>query len=480
MSIDIKRLLCLILLLTIITLTVIFIRGDKYTIKFDIVGTNYSSSVDDEEIVEIINEKEIDGKYLVTVKGLKEGHTTIDVSNDTSGGYGRFIYVHKSGIVTEDNFFGKCTGDEIIPISISIVIIYSLYILIKRYRRVVKENLYQYRNVAYLGIIIFLTFFAIINTISIFNYRGFLGTVDGLIGIAGYLSIVLLPVALVTFILVTISNIRLIIKEGKSWKNLLGLFLGIFIIVLTLLPDRLYLILLKSQKVNIFNLNGPGPYIYNFVESLIYLSIAYLECILISTIVIAIKATRKKLKYNKDYMIILGCQVRKDGKLTPLLKGRVDKALEFRNKQLEETGKDLIFIGSGGKGSNEPIAEGEAIKNYLIEQGINKKNILVDDKSTNTYENIMYSNKLIKKKNANIAFATTNYHVLRAGLLATSQGLLLEGVGGKTKAYFWINAFIREFIGTLYSEKKKHLLVLLIIIILLILMIIVTYFAYNL
>ena len=92
----------------------------------------------------------------------------------------------------------------------------------------------------------------------------------------------------------------------------------------------------------------------------------------------------------------------------------------------------------------------------------------------------MYSNKLIKKKNANIAFATTNYHVLRAGLLATSQGLLLEGVGGKTKAYFWINAFIREFIGTLYSEKKKHLLVLLIIIILLILMIIVTYFAYNL
>jgi uncharacterized SAM-binding protein YcdF (DUF218 family) len=285
---------------------------------------------------------------------------------------------------------------------------------------------------------------------------------------------------MITFILVTISNIRLIIKEGRSWKNLLGLFLGIFIIVLTLLPDRLYLILLKSQRVNIFNLNGPGPYIYNYVESLVYLSIAYLECVLISTIVIAIKATRKKLEYNKDYMIILGCQIRKDGTLTPLLKGRVDKALEFRNEQLEATGKDLIFIGSGGKGSNEPIAEGEAIKNYLIEQGIDKKKILVDNKSTSTYENIMYSNKLIKKKDANIAYATTNYHVFRAGLLATSQGLLLEGVGGKTKIYFWVNAFIREFIGTLYSEKKKHFIILSIIIVLLALMILITYFAYNL
>ena len=479
MSKDIKRLLILIIALIFISISIILIKGREYTITFDVVGDNYNASVDGEGIIKIIDEKKLGDKYLVTIKGLKEGRSGLNLSNEDSS-YGRYIYVHKSNIVTEDNFFGKCTGDEVIPISISIVIVYSLHILIKKYRRVIKENLYQYKCVSYLGIIIFLTFFVIVNTLSIFNYRGFFGTVDGLINLSGYLSIVLLPVAMVTFILVTISNIRLIIKEGRSWKNLLGLFLGIFIIVLTLLPDRLYLILLRSQKVNIFNLNGPGPYIYNYVESLVYLSIAYIECILISTIVIAIKATRKKLEYNKDYMIILGCQIRKDGTLTPLLKGRADKALEFRNKQLEATGKDLIFIGSGGKGSNEPMAEGEAIKNYLIEQGINKKNILVDNKSTNTYENIKYSNELIKKKNANIAFATTNYHVFRAGLLATSQGLLLEGVGSKTKTYFWVNAFIREFIGTLYSEKKKHLLVLLIIMILLLLMILITYFAYNL
>lgn len=119
------------------------------------------------------------------------------------------------------------------------------------------------------------------------------------------------------------------------------------------------------------------------------------------------------------------------------------------------------------------------MKNYLLEQGIKEKNIVIENKSKNTYENIKYSNKLINNKNANICFSTTNYHVLRAGLIATEQNLKLEGIGSKTKTYFWINAFIREFIGTLYREKKKHITVVILISIVLLLMIGVTYFANN-
>jgi len=193
----------------------------------------------------------------------------------------------------------------------------------------------------------------------------------------------------------------------------------------------------------------------------------------------AIKSIKTKVDYNKDYIIILGCKIKKDGTLTPLLKGRVDRALEFRNKQLESTGKDLIFIPSGGKGNDEVISEAEAIKNYLLEQGINKNNIIVEDKSKNTYENIKFSNKLIDKKNANICFSTTNYHVLRAGLIATEQGLKIEGIGSKTKSYFWINAFIREFIGTMHKEKKKHVILFLSIILVIIIMIVITYFSNN-
>ena len=314
---------------------------------------------------------------------------------------------------------------------------------------------------------------------SIFNYQGLFETINKIINSMSFISYILFPIAVITFILVTISNINLIRREGKSLKNLLGLFLGIFICLSTLLPEFIYGLLMKSQIINIYNLNSAGPYLYDFVESLIYLTIAYLECILIGTIIIAIKSVKKTPSYNKDYMIILGCQIKKDGSLTPLLKGRVDRALAFRNEQLKTTKKDLIFIPSGGKGADEIISESAAMKKYLLEKGIKEKNILVEDKSTTTYENIKFSKKLIKDNNANIAFSTTNYHVLRAGLIATMQGLKLEGVGSSTKSYFWINAFIREFIGTLYSERKKHIIAFGLITITLVTMIAITYLANN-
>ena len=55
-----------------------------------------------------------------------------------------------------------------------------------------------------------------------------------------------------------------------------------------------------------------------------------------------------------------------------------------------------------------------------------------------------------------MAFATTNYHVFRSGILAHDEGLAVEGIGSHTKTYFWVNAFIREFIATLHSERRTY------------------------
>ena len=317
------------------------------------------------------------------------------------------------------------------------------------------------------------------NTLSIFNYDGLFETINKVIDVISGLSFLFLPFALIMFILVTISNIQLTMKEGKSLKNLLGIFFGLFLCLLTLLPDFMYSFFMRTQIINIYNLNSIGPYLYLFIEVLIRLTIVYLECIFIATVVIAIKAVKKKISCDKDYMIILGCKIRNDGSLTPLLKGRVDRAIAFRNEQLKQTGKDLIFIPSGGKGDDEIISEAEAMQKYLIESGIKEKNIIIENKSKNTLENINFSKKLIKKKEANIAFSTTNFHVLRAGLIATSQGIILEGIGSKTKSYFWINAFIREFIGTLYSENKKHVIFFILLLLVIISMIFIMYIANN-
>ena len=119
------------------------------------------------------------------------------------------------------------------------------------------------------------------------------------------------------------------------------------------------------------------------------------------------------------------------------------------------------------------------MKNYLLSKGIKEKNILMEDKSSNTFENIKFSYNLIKNKKdkANIIVSTTNYHIFRAGIIATKQNIPVECIGAKTKTYFWINAFIREFIATIYSEKKKHILVISLIIIIALIMIIILYLS---
>lgn len=477
---DLKRLFCLIFVLFVISFSIILFYGKTYDVKFNVSDKNdYVLNIEkDSGDIEILKKEMVGNNYVIKVKAKKPGKVFLSLNNNSSN-LNTLLYIHKSLVITDNNYFGYSTGSEIIPISLLIVLGYLLYLLVVKYKTFIKENLFQYKNVAYLGIIMFMLplFFNIL--LSVFNYHGLFDTINRFLSSVSLISFFLLPIAFITFVLVTISNIRLIQMEGRSLRNLLGLILGILICVLTLLPDFVYKLLLKSQIINIFNLNSPGPYIYNFIETFVYLIVAYLECVLIATIIIALKSVRRKIQYNKDYMIILGCQINKDGSLPPLLRGRVDKAISFRNDQLKETGKDLVFIPSGGKGSDEVMSEADAMKKYLLGKGIDKKRIILENKSTNTYENIKFSNKLIKKNNAKVAFSTTNYHVFRAGLLATEQGLLYEGIGSKTKSYFWINAFIREFIGTLYSEKKKHFAVFGLILIIILIMIIILFWANN-
>ncbi len=475
---SIKRLIILTVILFIVSSIIVLIMGQKYTVKFKTCDDCQLIIDESEGKVDVLSEKTKDGFYTIVLKSQKPGKVFLNYGNEETGS-SFLLYIHKTRIITDNTFFGKSTMSEVIPISLSIILIYIIYILFKRYQQCKNENLYQYKNIAYLGIIIFVLIITFITIISIFNYQGLYATVNKTTNSVSFVSFILFPIALITFPLVTINNIILVKKEGMSFKNLLGVFLGLLLCTSTWVPDIVYNLLMKSQTVDIYNLNSIGPYLYNFIETLVYLSIAYLECILIGTIIIAIKSVKNNVSYDKDYMIILGCKIRKDGSLTPLLKGRVDKAIEFRNKQLELTKKDLVFIPSGGKGEDEVISEAEAINNYLIQNGISKKQIIIEDKSTNTYENIKNSYRLISDKKTNVGISTTNYHILRAGLIATAQGYKVECIGSKTKAYFWVNAFIREFIGTLYSEKKKHCIVFSLTIVLIVIMIGITYLANN-
>lgn len=69
------------------------------------------------------------------------------------------LYVHNTMVITENTLFGKSTASEVIPISLSVFLLYLLYLLMKRYNHCKEVSIYQYKNIAYLGIIIFILIF---------------------------------------------------------------------------------------------------------------------------------------------------------------------------------------------------------------------------------------------------------------------------------------------------------------------------------
>ena len=113
------------------------------------------------------------------------------------------------------------------------------------------------------------------------------------------------------------------------------------------------------------------------------------------------------------------------------------------------------------------MAEGEAIRRYLVSQGIPERLILPENQAANTYQNMDFSKAIIQKikPRGKALFATTNYHVFRSGLWASLAGLPAEGIGSKTKWWYWPNAFMREVVGLLKKRWKQELLFLLLLIV---------------
>ena len=187
-----------------------------------------------------------------------------------------------------------------------------------------------------------------------------------------------------------------------------------------------------------------------------------------------------------DYIIIHGAGL--DGpRPTPLLAGRIDKALELWNKQ-HQHGK---FVVSGGQGADEIVSEAQAMRDYLLEKGVPADAILMEDKSTTTWENLRYSLAIINADRATgvgatsaatvasgavtttasdaaasdasgtaassgdftTAVVTSDFHVFRCAEYAHNLGIKADGIGSHTKGWYWPTAFIREFIAI----TKAHL-----------------------
>ena len=91
------------------------------------------------------------------------------------------------------------------------------------------------------------------------------------------------------------------------------------------------------------------------------------------------------------------------------------------------------------------------MRNYALGQGVPKEQVLVENRSRNTKENLLFSRELIETREkgqtsdpGHILLVTNRYHILRALLPAWELGIHCDGRGAPTNLYFVIYSFIRE------------------------------------
>ena len=138
-------------------------------------------------------------------------------------------------------------------------------------------------------------------------------------------------------------------------------------------------------------------------------------------------AKNGNLSGEPDFLLILGCRVKGD---TPdeMLRLRAKAAAKFLNEH-----KNVRAICCGGiVHEDQTKSEAQAIKEILLQNGIESERIFLEDKSQTTFENFVNAKKLIDslkpEKEPVIAFISSEFHLMRASVIASLVGVRASSI----------------------------------------------------
>ena len=252
--------------------------------------------------------------------------------------------------------------------------------------------------------------------------------------------------------LLILNGIKMVRREGRQLRQMLSLLLGI-----SLLGGMLLAFACLHGQVP--QDRQTGAYSVRFLAGLaLCVTMAYgmlsLAAFMIYTLLLQLIPRKKDF----DYVIIHGSGLLDGQRVPKLLRDRLDKGIEVYRKDPSPP----ILIPTGGQGKNETVPEAEAMKGYLLSQGIPESHIIAESTSTSTLENLVNAQKILNgfEGRKYTALVTSNYHVYRAMRYARQIGLECTGIGSHIALYFWPSGVIREYIA-IHAEPRHALLLLL-------------------
>lgn len=139
-------------------------------------------------------------------------------------------------------------------------------------------------------------------------------------------------------------------------------------------------------------------------------------------------------------ILVLGAQIRGRA-VTVSLRRRLDRAAAW----LERHPGGRVIV-SGGRGKGEEITEAAAMAAYLEERGIDRERILLEDASTTTWENLLFSKRYIEDTDGPVGIVTNNFHMYRAKAYARRAGYRdPRGLPAPCGRVLFLNYMTREF-----------------------------------
>lgn len=425
-----------------------FALGDRHTVRAEEVRVSFSDPGVAE--VELVNVSERNLRIRLRKTGTGQTRMSVSCEGQPDLLWERELETTGLGLLY-DRSNGNFSGWQGTVVCEALFFAAAAVIFLLGYRRDLRTDFFSYATVLKLAAFLFTLTLALLNAGVLLIYfldplADDFGSSCARIGEATVnFNLMSSPLLILFTGLLCVSNVQLIRKEGFRSRNLLGIALSAVMLGGVLTGYLLWGAVQKETTGTVVRC------LFDVYHTLLALGI----CLLLSVFITFILTRKHRPAEELDCIVILGCQIRKDGTLYPLIERRVNRAVKYSVRQEERGGKPVVFVPSGGQGANEPMPEAEAMAGWLKEHGIPEERILPETESRTTRENILFSRELIAGRipDAKCAFATSNYHMFRAGIIAREAGWPIDGMGCRTRWYFWPNALLREFAGLLRDYR---------------------------